>query len=162
MKSKVVYQRLALRDTISRGLVNLLQDAYLYLRKDRKPWVTTKEDLKMMPDGSLGKDVYLFITTNEFELIPKAEFHDVYHVLLQYGTSIKHESMLQCALVGNGRSTLPSLVCTMVSVVFFPEHWGDFYKAYKRGRNAKVFHNWNFERMLLEPTHVIRSQVFDY
>lgn len=160
MKSKAVYQVSGIRESISRGLVNSLQNIYLGLRKDRKQWETTKQDLKNMPSGSLGNDVYLFINEHEFELIPKAEFHDVYHVLLGYGTSIKHESMIQCLLVGNGRSTLPSLACTMVSVMFFPEHWGSFKNAYLIGREANVFHNWSFEELLLQSTSSLRDQIF--
>ena len=92
--------------------------------------------------------------------LPRAEFHDVYHVLFEYGTNIRDEAMIQFVPLGNGRRSLPYVACTIVSAVFYPEFWGSFYEAFMRGRQANTFHNWDFEPLLTLPTAEVREMIF--
>ena len=154
-------QKQSLRELISWKIAYTLKPLYFFLRRKRRPWNVTMDSLKAMPAGSLGNDLYLFLKKNNLQIMPKAEFHDVYHVLFNFETCIRDEACIQFVPLGNGRYSLPYIACTIVSVLFYPEFWGDFYKAFAMGRRANKFHNWNFESLLNHHTQDIRRMIFD-
>ena len=153
-------RRQSLREQLSWKLAFGLKPLYLFLRRNRKAWDVNMESLEQMPPKSLGNDLFLFLTEHNLILMPKIEFHDVYHVLFELDTDIKSETLLQFIPLGNGRRSLPFIASTLVSALFYPEHWNDFYSAFKRGQNAITFHNWDFEALLTRNTDVIRREVF--
>ncbi|MEX0965889.1 MAG: Coq4 family protein [Bacteroidia bacterium] len=114
-----------------------------------------------MPEGTLGRDVGIFLKRHNLEVIPMAEFHDVYHVLFNYGTTIKDEACIQFVPLGNGRWSLPYVACTFVSAAFYPEYWKDFYRAFCTGKNANKFHDWDFQELLGAETEKIRRMIFE-
>ncbi len=153
-------QRASVREFIANSLVKSLKPVYLYLRKNRKPWNITMEELEKMGNGTLGNDLYNFLHSHGLEIMPRIEFHDVYHVLFEYETDMKSETMIQFVPIGNGRISLPFLISTFVSAVFYPENWNEYYLAYLRGKKAIQFHDWNFESLLAENTEELRKQIF--
>ncbi len=84
--------------------------------------------------------------------MPSAEFHDVYHVLFGFATTMKEETCIQFIPMGNGRCTTPYVVTNAVSVVFYSENWWLYYRAFMIGRSANRFHDIDFEPMLLMRT----------
>ncbi|MES2703634.1 MAG: hypothetical protein V4649_13410 [Bacteroidota bacterium] len=151
-----VAARQSLRERLAWKIAYGLRPLYFAMRKHRKAWGVTYDDLALMPEGTLGNDLAKFLYTHQLAMMPRAEFHDVYHVLFNYGTNIRDESCIQFVPVGNGRRTLPYLVCIAVTMAFYPEYWGDFYKAYQTGRRANKFHDWDFEPMLCLKTEEVR------
>lgn len=151
----------SIRESIAGMLVSFSKPLYLILRRNRQPWKITMESLSQMKVNTLGYDLYLFLSKNNLTIMPRAEFHDVYHVLFEYGTDMKGETKIQFVPLGNGRTSMPFLISTFVSAIFYPEHWEEFYKAFKRGRNANTFHNWNFEELLNKKTTEIRKMMFE-
>lgn len=119
------------------------------------------DDLKALPQGSLGNDLYLFLRQHSFKLIPKAESHDVLHVILGYDTSILGEACLQTMLMANGKRSLPTLVTSLVSQLFYPENRELLQEAYLRGEDANHFHSWNFEALLHVRTQEVRKMIFE-
>lgn len=160
MSHAITRHRQSIREALAWKIVNTLKPVYFFLRRQRKPWSITVEQMGAMPEGSLGRDVYLFLEENNLALMPRAEFHDVHHVLFGYGTNIKDETLVQFVPLGNGKVSLPYLASTIVSILFYPEYWDDFYKAFQRGRKATTFYNWDFESLLTQPTSEIRYQIF--
>lgn len=152
-------ERQPLRDRIALMLVAMMKPVYFLLRHDRKVWSTSYVDLASMPEGTLGKDLAKFLYANQLELMPRAEFHDVYHVLFGFSTIMKDETTIQFVVLGNGRWTLPHLVTNSISLVFYPEHWGVYYRAFQLGRRCNRFHNWDFEPMLGLRTDEVRKLV---
>lgn len=160
MNTLTLQTRQSLREKLSWKIAYTLKPIYFFLRRHRKAWNITIEDMQQMPACSLGNDVAAFLTKHHLEMMPKAEWHDVYHVLFEYETNIRDEACIQFVPVGNGRWSLPYLSCILVTAVIWPEYWGDFYAAYKRGRAAAKFHEWDFEPLLRLPTQQVRNMIF--
>ena len=160
MTTLTLAQRQSFREKLSWKIAYTLKPIYFFLRRNRKAWNITLEEMQQMPEGSLGNDVAAFLTRNNLQIMPKAEWHDVYHVLFGYDTNIRDEACIQFVPLGNGRWSLPYIACVLVTAVVWPEYWGDFYKAYERGRNAMKFHDLNFETLLKEPTRDVRKMIF--
>ena len=150
----------SIREKISWKIAYGLKPLYFFMRRNRKAWDINMNDLQNMNPGTLGNDLYMFLKQHNLRIMPKAEFHDVYHVLFEYGTDIKSETLVQFVPLGNGRRSLPFLACTFVSALFYPEFWNDFFIAYMRGKNASSFHNLDFESRLTENTANLRKEIF--
>lgn len=161
MQQLELIQRQSFRERLSWKIAYALKPLYFALRKDRKEWNITISSLNAMPDGTLGNDVGRFLTRHNLDIMPRAEWHDVYHVLFGYETNIRDEACIQFVPLGNGRFSVPYIACTLVSAVFYPEFWGDFYAAYMRGYNANKFHDWDFEQLLHLKTSEVRKMIFD-
>lgn len=161
MKNLKLKKKQSFREKISWKIAYGLKPLYLFLRRNRKPWNVTVDSLSKLPEDTLGRDVSIFLKRYNLEVIPMAEFHDVCHVLFNYGTSIKDEACVQFVPLGNGRLSLPYLACTFISALFYPENWKDFYSAYCRGKKANKFHDWNFKELLETNTETIRKMIFD-
>ncbi|WNJ19013.1 hypothetical protein [Pontibacter sp. G13] len=138
MKSKIVF-----------FLFKHTQRLYLeYVKSDQTPWPIKTEDLKCFPEGSLGREMYQFLKDAGFQLIPKAECHDVNHVLLGVPTEEVAEICLQFILFGNGRrSKYCSLTC-LIGALIYPEKWPEFHQAYLQGRSYEPFWDWDFLPLL--------------
>ena len=160
MSQLIFTQKMSIREKLSWKIAYSLKGLYFFLRKDRIPWNISMESLANMSKGTLGNDLYWFLIKNNLSIMPRAEFHDVYHVLFGYGTSIREETLIQFVPLGNGRRSLPYLACTFVSAVFYPEFWGSFYQAFIRGTRANTFHHWNFEPLLALPTKKVKEMIF--
>jgi ubiquinone biosynthesis protein Coq4 len=156
-----VIARRSIREAVAWKIVEAMKPLYFFLRKNKKAWTITVDDLRTMENGTLGKDLFLFLQRNNLQLIPKAEFHDVYHVLFDLTTNIRDEACVQFIPLGNGRRSLPYVSSTLIAAVFYPEYWDDFFRAYMKGRRARTFHTWNFEQMLHMKTTDIRKMIFD-
>jgi len=128
------------------------------MRIRRKPWPEDVTSLAAYPENSLGKDLSRFLAQNEFELMPRAEFHDVYHVLFEYGTSMREETAIQFVVIGNGRWSLPNLISSAVALVFYPEHWSFYKESYVRGKLTRRFYDVDFQEYLSNDTTSLRKK----
>lgn len=151
--------RLSVRDKFFDAFARTMIPVYQLLRKNKKPWQITQAQLQHFPIGSLGHSVYLFLTENELTLIPRAEFHDVYHVLFGFNTSMEDETAIQFLGVGNGRYSLPWLASCGLAFVFYPERWGKFRQAFQKGKACKPFHHLDWESLLQEKVDVIKMDL---
>ncbi|MCD6065199.1 MAG: hypothetical protein K0S33_25 [Bacteroidetes bacterium] len=114
------------------------------------------EQLQQMPEGTLGKDLYLFMQSNKLEILPFFHIHDTKHLLLGYTTSLEDEACLQFFDLGNRFYTLPTIVSAAVFMTILPESWSKFRAAFKRGRAAKPIGRLHFEHMLHFSTQELR------
>ncbi len=118
------------------------------LYKHRLDWQISTKILLAYPPNSLGHTMGLFLHTQNLEPIARAERHDVFHVLLQYGTEVYMEAGMQCCLLGAGKKS-PSVLATIaLALVFLPEHWRYFYQQYQRGKELEQFYKWPLHNML--------------
>ena len=125
-------------------------------RRRRLPWTQTKESLLTLPENSLGHRVGAFLATHRLELLPGYENHDVCHVLLEYPTTAAAEATLQWHLLGNGKRSPFCWLAALSGGLFFPEHWSDFYRAFRKGRQQVRFFDWLFADLLDEPISELR------
>ncbi len=112
-------ERQSIREKLSWKIAFGLKPFYLFLRRNRKAWDVDMHSLEKMPAHTLGNDLFLFLKANNLTLMPKIEFHDVYHVLFELNTDIKSETLLQFVPLGNGRRSLPFIASTFVSAMFY-------------------------------------------
>ena len=149
-----------LREKILQTVVNIQVPLYKYVMPKNKKWHYTKSQLLQFPDGTLGKDVALFLEKNQFDFIPFLEMHDVYHVLLNYKTTISDEARLYFFLLGNGKYSFEVLGTVAAGLILLPELLFDFEKQYRRGKNCARVVNRKFQNDMHIPTEVLRAQIF--
>ena len=148
------------RERVLSATVGFLNPVYRIVMPRNKKWGFTKNDLKGFPEGTLGADLYLWYHNNEFDILPYLETHDVYHVLLGYQPTIIDESRMYFFLLGNGKRNLETLGTIWNALVLLPDYWSDLFSHYRKGKGAVYFGGWKFNEMLMEPTTVLRSQIF--
>jgi len=149
------------RDRFLIGMVDWTKPYYVaWFKKNHKAWKQNIPKLKSLAKNSLGYDLGCFLEKEELVLMPKLEEHDVIHVLLQYETTVKDEARMQFFLLGNGKRSLYALFTAIASTLLIPEHLGAFIREFKKGRKCRCIARWNFEHLLSEPTHLLRSLIY--
>jgi hypothetical protein len=133
------------------------------LKLIRKPnhFTYTKEQLKEMPTGSLGNDLYLFLEKRNLLLLKHYARHDLKHVLLEYDTTDEGEACLQSFMFGNGRVSFPVLATVIYSFITMPEYWTKMRRAYRLGKKSHSIHAWPWNNLLPEQTIGLRNKMFN-
>lgn len=133
----------------------------LYRRfKKKQLWGLTSEDLLAMPTNTYGYRLGGFLRTNGFELIPKVERHDAYHVLTGFGTSQEDEIALQYLCFGNGKRTPYLFAVLLLGTLILPDYLGYYRKAYYFGKKSNSFHHFDFKTVLPLDYQLFRSTIF--
>ncbi len=136
------------------------QILYTKYFKKNKPWHINKSDLLLYPEGSFGKKLGEFLELHGFDIIPKAERHDAYHILTGYNTTVESEIAQQYLCFGNGKRS-PYLFGVMIlGTLILPEYIGFYIKSYHVGKTANVFHNLDFKNLLNTPFNDLQSCIF--
>ena len=117
----------------------LIKVAVPFLNKFRKTpqWPFTLEELRLLPNESIGNDLAIFLDSQHLKLLPKYEVHDMLHVLLGYGVTPKEEVKLQGFMCGNGSATFGGKVLFIIGLVIKPEYAKSVLKEYKRGKTPQ-------------------------
>mgnify|MGYP003624736602 CR=1 FL=1 len=127
-----------------------------YIKKN-KPWEISAEDLLKYPNHTLGFHLSCFLLKNSFELQPKLESHDVYHVLTNTGVSVTEEINMQYYFLGNGKHSLYMFTVIGIGTLLYPNHFKNFKHAYHRGNKSLKFHQIDFSKLLHLPIQRIRN-----
>lgn len=146
-----------MKDKLFELLYMLSKLPYQRFLKKNAPWNVTKEALLTYPVNSLGYDLGLFLTVNHFTMEPKLEDHDVMHVLIGIGTSVKEEIAMQFYLLGNGKRSIYLFMVVLFGTLFYPFEFPFFRSYYKRGRKALSFYDLDYSKLLMQPTENIRK-----
>jgi ubiquinone biosynthesis protein Coq4 len=126
----------------------------------RKAWNLDSNDLISFPEGSLGNELGKFYKKQHFEPIPKAERHDVFHVLLGYSTNVIDEAAMQFFLWGNGKASLYTIGTAIISAVLFPVKKEMYKEAFLKGKRSTNISNWNFKELLQEDCDKLKRLIF--
>jgi hypothetical protein len=121
----------------------------------------TKEQLRLLPQGSLGNDLFLFLEKRDLPLLKHYARHDLKHVLLNYDTTDEGEACLQTFMLGNGRVSFPVLATVLYGFITMPEHWKKMQLAYQQGRSSNPFHRWKWNELLQEQTSDLKNKIFN-
>ncbi len=130
---------------------------YQKIWKRTRPWDVAANDLLRYPVNSLGFHLGCFLIKHSFEIQPKLESHDVYHVLTGTGISVPEEVSMQYYLMGNGKRSLYLYTVVALGTALYPDELGRFRSAYKRGRSALAFHQLDFFKLLNQPINSIKN-----
>ncbi|WP_421752843.1 hypothetical protein [Croceimicrobium sp.] len=115
--------------------------------------------LRLMPDGSLGKEVAKCLDEHQLSLIPGYESHDLKHVLLNYPMSPEGEIRLQAFMIGNGNLSLPSLAILLYGALLLPSSWFTFYQDYQKGKECIAIASWRLEDFAERPLASLQSEI---
>lgn len=118
----------------------------------------TIEQLLLFPEGTLGKDLAVYLKKKNFNLIPNYERHDCKHIILQYEMDEEGEARMQFYFLGNRHYSAPVIMTVILCFVLMPDHWKKFYSEFKKGRSSKIFDNVDFGRLVLLDTRSIRKE----
>ena len=130
-----------------------------HFKTHKTPWNITKEELLAYPYGSLGKALGAFLNTHGFDLIPKVERHDAYHVLLDFGTKAEDEIALQYLCYGNGKRSLYLWAVITVGTLILPDYLHYYYKCYRLGKQLNTFYNLEFFPLLYADLDTLRGSI---
>ncbi len=156
LKFKVLYA-MKIRAIILESLYELSKRPYRKFVKRSRLWTVTLPELLTYPQTSLGFHLACFLLAHSFEMQPKLESHDVFHVLTGIGTSVPEEIGMQYYLLGNGKRSLYLYTVVLMGSLFYPDHLGSFHRAYVRGKSALPFHQLDFSKLLQQPLTRIQS-----
>ena len=95
-----------------------------------------QSELVHLPDGSLGKELDLWLKSYEINLISGYENHDVKHVLTDYKSEGLDEIRLQVFMLGNGNYSLTCLLLCAMALIF-PEYYTTFKIDFAKGSLCK-------------------------
>ena len=162
MKKRLFYRKAyALREKILSHMVGFLNPIYKTVMPKNRAWRLDKEQLRLFPQGTLGKDLSIFMEKNNFDMLPYLETHDIYHVLLGYQPKIVDESRLYFFLLGNGKYSLEVIGTVWVSLFLLPDYWGDLFQHYRKGKDCRKMGHWDFRYLMHENTDILRGIIFN-
>lgn len=130
------------------------------LNKSRRAWDLNSNDLINYEKGTLGNALGQFYKKEKFEPIPKAERHDVFHVLLGYSTNVIDEAAMQFFLWGNGKPSFFTVGTCFITIILFPSHFSFFRDSYQKGKHCTSIRDWNFKLLLNENINELKNRVF--
>lgn len=116
-------------------------------------------DLRSMPVGSLGNDLYVFLSEKDLPLLRHYARHDLKHVLLGYDTTEQGEACLQSFMLGNGRISFPVLATVIYSFLIMPEYRGKMRQAFSAGRKSDPIHKWKWNEILEIQTRELKKRM---
>ena len=136
------------------------QKVYTQLFKKNQAWNISKKDLLQLPKDSFGYHLGSFLQKNGFELIPKVERHDAYHVLTGYNTNVEDEIALQWLCFGNGKRSKYMFGVIILGTIILPDYYKYYRKSYQKGKQANAFHHLDFSKLLNTPIYHLRRCFF--
>lgn len=128
--------------------------------KSTASWGLNSTQLLTYPSDSLGHTIGSFLKRNKFEMIPKLERHDAYHVITGYETSVKGEIELQYFLTGNGKRSLYQLASMALGTLLLPENYHSYLQAFHRGKTAYPIYTIDLLPSLHIPLCALKKQIF--
>ena len=144
-------------------LINWLFDwtMVLYCKfKKKAAWGITTAQLLAMPSHSLGFHLGQLLDKNGFELLPKVERHDAYHLITGYHTTVEEEIALQYCCFGNGKRTPYLYGVLLLGTFLLPDYISMYLKAYQLGRDANSFHHFDYKKLLSVDYENFRKTIF--
>ena len=136
------------------------QRIYTSLFKNHEPWNVTKTDLLKQPKSTFGRHLGEFLDANNFELIPKVERHDCYHVLCGYSTEVEDEIALQCLCYGNGKRSPYLYGAIILGIAILPDYFKYYYKSFRIGKAANAFHHFDYRKLMHISIDDFRDAIF--
>ncbi len=146
-----------MRDIILESLYEWSKKPYQKWMKQASAWNIPLKELLQYPASSLGFHLGCFLVKHHFEIQPKLEDHDVFHVLTGTGISVPEEVSMQYYLLGNGKRSLYLFSVILIGTLLYPDYLGLFLKAYQKGRRALKFYHLNYKKLLHQPLQRLQN-----
>lgn len=127
--------------------------------KKKEPWNITSKELAEYPKKSIGHHLFVFLKENQFELIPKVERHDAYHIVTGYGTKVEDEIALQYLCYGNGKRSMYLFGVVFIGTLLLPDFLKYYLQSYKLGKRCNTFHHFDYKKLLRHDLKDFRSVI---
>ena len=150
-----------IREKICVWLFEKSKQPYAHYLKKNDAWNLNRFELLQFPANSLGYELGLFLNKNNYELIPKLEKHDAYHVITGYKTSVKDEIALQYFFLGNKKKSPYLFAVIIIGGILLPEYFLHYYKSYQKGKTAQQFYKWDIKTLLSTSLKYLQDLVFE-
>jgi ubiquinone biosynthesis protein Coq4 len=154
-------QHYSFRERALLWLLGNVVEVHARVYSNREPWKLSTEDLARYLQGTLGRELHIFLKDEQLQPVPKIERHDAFHILFGFATTLNDEAAMQYFLVGNGKISPFGLATTIFTGLVMPDRWSDFSFHYKRGKAARSIANWDFKELLNENFEDLRSYIFN-
>ena len=142
-------------------LFEISQKLYTSMFKSDQPWGISVKDLLTYPKMSFGFHLGKFLSNNNFELIPKVERHDCYHLLTGYGTEVEDEVALQWLCYGNGKRSLYLYGSILLGTVILPDYYKYYFDSFNLGKRANAFYDLDYQKLLKVNFNDLRLMIFN-
>jgi ubiquinone biosynthesis protein Coq4 len=148
------------REKLLLWLLGKVIPMHAFFYEKRKPWGMRTQHLLQYPNGSLGKELGIFLTNEKLQPIPRVERHDAFHILLDFDTKVHNEAAMQFFLIGNGKISPFTLGTAIFSGLILPENWSYFKTQYYRGKKARNISKWDFKALLKHDFMEVKEYIF--
>lgn len=111
----------------------------------------------MFEDGTLGKDLALYLNKMNFVLLPNYEQHDCKHIILQYEMDEAGEARMQFYFLGNKHYSIPVISTCVICFFLMPEYWKQFKEDYQQGKLGKPFEEIDYNALVYLKTNDLRK-----
>lgn len=129
--------------------------------KNKKPWNITVNELLQYPENSFGFELGTFLKINGFELLPKVERHDAYHLITGYGTNVEDEIALQYVCLGNGKKSPYLFGVLFLGTLIIPEFINYYLDSFRLGKKCNTFHHFDYKKLLNISLKDLRTIIFN-
>lgn len=114
-------------------------------------------ELLQFENGTLGKDLALYLKKMNFVLLPNYEQHDCKHIILQYEMDEAGEARMQFYFLGNRHYSIPVISTCIICFFLMPEYWKQFYADYQKGKTGKPFEEIDYNAIVHLQTNDLRK-----
>ncbi len=146
-----------MKDILIEKLYEITKKPYQKWFKKEIAWDTSINDLVKMNPESLGFHLGCFLIKYNFEIQPKLEDHDVFHVLTNTGITVQEEIGMQYFLLGNGKKSAYLFSVITIGTCFYPTYFKKFIENYNRGKKSHRIHDLEFQKMLSQPLQLLQK-----
>ena len=115
------------------------------------------EQLLKFEDGTLGKDLAIYLNKMNFKLLPNYEQHDCKHIILQYEMDEAGEARMQFNFLGNRHYSIPVISTCLITFFLMPEYWKQFKLDYQQGKKGKPFEDIDYNALVYLKTNDLRK-----
>ncbi len=105
----------------------------LRLFGDRKRVKLEQLALQNCENGTIGKELHLFLDRNGLNLVPWYEAHDLKHVILGYNVTPPDEMKMQALMFGNSGFSWVITPIYLSFVIWTPSAWAELLYHFKTG-----------------------------
>ena len=146
-----------MKDLLIEKLYEITKKPYQKWFKKGEAWNVNTKELIAMKSDSLGFHLGCFLLKHNFEIQPKLEDHDIFHVLTNTGITVQEEIGMQYFLLGNGKKSAYLFAVIAIGTCFYPSYFKQFLKKYRRGKNSHQIYDLEFQKMLTQPLQLIQT-----
>ncbi len=125
--------------------------------RNKPKFLYSMHELLQLEDGTLGKDLAIYLNKMNFKLLPNYEQHDCKHIILQYEMDEAGEACMQFYFLGNKHYSIPVVSTCFICFFLMPEYWKQFYKEYQKGKIGKPFEEIDYNALVFLKTNDLRK-----